>query len=86
MPKISQFLGISIYMYFDDHAPPHFHALYGGQEAAISIRDLSVLHGTLAPRVLGLVLEWAALHRLELAEAWRRVENGRSPGRIEPLA
>jgi len=37
MPRISVFLGIVITMYFDDHAPPHFHARYSGQEAAIGM-------------------------------------------------
>lgn len=29
MPIISRFLGILISMYWNDHAPPHFHARYG---------------------------------------------------------
>lgn len=33
MPRISIFFGIVIYMYYDDHDPPHFHALYEGMEA-----------------------------------------------------
>ena len=85
VPKLSEFLGIRIYMYWKDHGRPHFHAWYAGQDASISIPDLSVLHGELAPRVLGLVLEWAVLHREELEEAWRRVENGKPPGWIDPL-
>jgi hypothetical protein len=28
LPKISEFFGIDIYMYFEDHPPPHFHAQY----------------------------------------------------------
>jgi Domain of unknown function (DUF4160) len=28
MPTISMFYGILIKMFFDDHAPPHFHAEY----------------------------------------------------------
>jgi hypothetical protein len=33
MPRISMFFGIVVYMYYDDHYPPHFHALYEGSEA-----------------------------------------------------
>jgi hypothetical protein len=33
MPRISEFFGVLIYMYYNDHAPPHFHAEYGGREA-----------------------------------------------------
>jgi len=32
MPTISWFYGISIRMYFNDHAPPHFHAIIGGDD------------------------------------------------------
>ncbi|MEO5946476.1 MAG: DUF4160 domain-containing protein [Chitinophagaceae bacterium] len=66
MPSISRFLGIVIYFYYRDHNPPHFHAVYGEFEAEIVIEDLSVDVGYLPPRVLGLVMEWAALHKAEL--------------------
>ena len=39
MPRISEFYGIVIYMYYSDHAPPHFHAIYGQFEAEILIRS-----------------------------------------------
>jgi len=32
MPTISWFYGNSIRMYFNDHAPPHFHAIIGGDD------------------------------------------------------
>ena len=59
MPEISRFLGIVIAMYFKEHAPPHFHAKYGGDRAAFSIQDLNLIEGRLPPRVVSLVLEWA---------------------------
>ena len=37
MPQISAFYGIVIAMYFNDHVPPHFHAIYAGDEATINI-------------------------------------------------
>jgi hypothetical protein len=67
VPKISEFLGIVIYVYWRDHGPPHFHAIYGEQEALIAIENLSVLEGKLSPRVLGLVIEWATLHKTSYA-------------------
>ena len=85
MPKISEFFGIAIYMYFDDHPPPHFHARYAGFEAVIRIDDLRVERGELPPRALGLVVEWATLHRAELAEAWRQAEAAQPVSKIEPL-
>ena len=63
MPRISVFLGIVITMYFDDHAPPHFHARYSGQEAAIGIDPLTLLAGALPARVVGQVFEWAQTTR-----------------------
>jgi len=70
MPEISRFFGIIIAMYYDDHPPPHFHVRYGGQKAIIVISTLSLLRGELAPRVFGMVMEWAALHQAELLENW----------------
>ncbi|HPA45097.1 MAG TPA: DUF4160 domain-containing protein [bacterium] len=85
MPEISRFLGIVIAMYFKEHAPPHFHAKYGGHRAAFSIHDLRLVEGSLPPRIVALVLEWAFQHREELMENWKRVERREELQRIEPL-
>ena len=85
MPKLSEFFGIAIYMYWGDHGPPHFHARYGGEKASITIEDLSILAGGLSPRALGLVVEWAALHREELESAWRKASDNEPLDPIEPL-
>jgi len=78
MPEIYRFLGIVIAMYYNEHAPPHFHAKYGGQRAAFSIEDLRILEGKLPQRVISLVLEWAFLHRQELMETGIRQKEGRN--------
>jgi len=70
MPEISRFFGIVIRMFYDDHAPPHFHATYGSSRAIISVPELLVLKGSLPPRALGLVMEWAVVHREELIQDW----------------
>lgn len=70
MPEICRFLGIIITINYNDHAPPHFHVRYSGQKALVDIQTLSVLQGRLSPRVLGLVMEWAALHQAELIRDW----------------
>jgi hypothetical protein len=85
MPEISRFLGIVIAMYFKEHAPPHFHAKYEEQRAAFSIRDLTLIEGTLPSRVVSLVLEWAFQHRGELLENWGRAERKEQLRKIEPL-
>lgn len=63
MPTISTFYGVLIQMFWSNHAPPHFHALYAEFEALIDIRTLEIIRGKLPRRALVLVLEWAALHR-----------------------
>lgn len=85
MPEISRFFGIVIQMYFDDHAPPHFHARYGAKVARLGLGPVARLDGDLPPRALRLALEWGMLHEQELLENWRRLRAGRTPVRIAPL-
>ncbi|MGH8590910.1 MAG: DUF4160 domain-containing protein [Gammaproteobacteria bacterium] len=85
MPEISRFLGIIITMYFNEHNPPHFHARYGEHKAEIAIETLSLIAGRLPPRVLGLVMEWAALHRAELLEDWDLARRQAELKKIAPL-
>ena len=72
-------------MYFDEHEPPHFHAIYGDYEADVTIKPLQILAGTLPRRDLALVLEWAALHRAELPENWVLCRQHWRPENIQPL-
>ena len=72
MPRISALCGIVIAIYYDDHAPPHFHALYSGHEAVIRIDNLVLLAGGLPRRARALVGEWASAHRKELLGVWER--------------
>jgi hypothetical protein len=85
MPEISRFFGIVIAMYYDDHPPPHFHAIYGAEKAEFRIEPPGLLKGALSPRALALVTEWAAMHQAELLEAWGQREAGQRPRKIEPL-
>ena len=85
MPEISRFFGIVIRMYFDDHEPPHFQAIYGGTEAQVGIDPIMVFEGQLPYRAVSMVLEWAALHQRELMLDWRRLQSGHAAQRIEPL-
>jgi len=72
-------------MFFDEHAPPHFHAKYAEYEASIDIRSFSVLRGKLPPKALSLVMEWAAQHQDELMEDWALAERHGELKPIEPL-
>jgi len=85
VPTISAFYGILIQMFWKEHAPPHFHALYGEFEVLIDIRTLDVIRGAFPARALSLVSEWAGLHRRELMENWRLCEAKQTPNKITPL-
>lgn len=85
MPRISEFHGIIIEMFHREHAPPHFHASYAGDEAAIGIDPLLMMSGRLHPRVRRMVFEWAAMHQAELTDNWRLAERRGVLHRIEPL-
>ncbi len=78
MPVISRFYGIVIRMYYRDHAPPHFHAVYGENEVVVGIDPIAVIEGEAPNRIRSMVLEWAALHQSELRENWRRSQVGDS--------
>ena len=83
--EVGRFYGIVVRIDFREHKPPHFYARYAETEAAIGIRDLTLLEGELRERARVLVLEWAAEHRHELLEAWERAQRGEAPGKIAPL-
>ncbi len=85
MPQISRFFGIVVYMYFNDHAPPHFHAEYGEYEAVYTIETLEILRGKLPRRAHSMVVEWATFNRDELRENWDIARRMESLNRIDPL-
>ena len=85
MPKVCEFFGISIYFYYNDHAPPHFHARYAGDDAVFDIETLELLEGQPSPRVRGLVIEWAAMRQDELRRAWQQARDAQPLDPIEPL-
>ena len=85
MPEICRFFGVIIRMYFDDHEPPHFYAIYTGMEVQIGINPIVVLHERLPRRALSMVIEWAALHQQELMNNWNTMRFNEQPAKIEPL-
>jgi hypothetical protein len=72
-------------MFWTDHSPPHFHALYAEYEAQISIQTLEVIRGELPKRALAMVLEWTSDHRAELMEDWELCARMQTPRKIAPL-
>jgi hypothetical protein len=84
MPEISRFLGIVVYMLYDDHRPPHFHAEYGEYRVSVEITT-GVVEGRFPRRALKAVTEWYELHRDELLEDWNLAEQHRPLNPIPPL-
>jgi hypothetical protein len=72
-------------MFYDDHAPPHFHAIYGKDQVTIEIQTLLVRRGHLPQRAIALVLEWAANHRQELTANWELAQRHSRLNQIAPL-
>jgi len=85
MPRISQFYGIAVYMYYRDHVPPHFHAIYAEHEAEIDIASATIMEGKLPRKARNLVEEWAEIHRQELRHNWDLARAGEPLEQIEPL-
>ncbi len=86
MPVISKFYGIVIRMVFIQPFAAHFHAFYDNSELVVGIHPLRILQGEAPRRMRAMVLEWAALHQLELVEAWGQLRAARKPASIAPLA
>jgi hypothetical protein len=85
MPRISEFYGIVVTMYSNDHAPPHFHARYGEYEAKIDISTGQIFAGQLPTRARRLVREWAGLHTAELQINWEHAQARTPLASIDPL-
>ena len=85
MPTISMFRGIKITMYWSDHMPPHFHAMYGSEEILVSIKELEVLEGSFPKKQLKMVLGWAAIRQDELMDNWELAVRQQELFEIEPL-
>lgn len=83
--RISAFFGITIWMYYNDHQPPHFHAEYEGDEALIVIGTGDIYAGVLSRRALRLVQEWEELYRDQLLTNWELARELRALNPVPPL-
>ena len=84
MPILSRFYGITVYMNYQDHEPPHFHARYQDQEVLVELHS-GLLRGTFSRRALRLLIEWMELHKEELERNWVRARNKEPLQPIQPL-
>jgi len=85
VPRISEFYGIVIAMYYREHGVTHFHATYAGDTVVISIETGAVIAGVVSARALRLTQEWAVAHRDELRLNWSRAREDAPLERIDPL-
>lgn len=84
MPEICRFLGMTIYILYNDHSPPHFHAVYG--EYAITVEIISgVVEGRFPTRALKALIEWHDLYKPKLLEDWQLAEQHQPLRKIPPL-
>jgi Domain of unknown function (DUF4160) len=79
MPEVARFYGIVIKVFFGDHSPPHFHAIYGEYNALVSIESLELIEGDLPNRAEKLVLEWSILYQQDLLQMWNTQEFRKLP-------
>ncbi len=84
MPELSRFLGIVVYMLYDDHRPPHFHAEYGEYHTSVEIES-GVMEGRFPRRALAALMEWYDMHKAELAEDWELAARHQPLRKIPPL-
>jgi hypothetical protein len=87
MPRISEFFGIAIYMYWFDtqkHKAPHFHARHGGQEAVFDLKG-NCLEGNLGSRANRLISEWCEEREDELQIAWQCATAGKELPWVLPI-
>lgn len=84
MPTIATVHGITIAVYYNDHDPPHFHAIQPGGEILVEIIGPRVFarRGNFPAAMERTVLYWAAQRGAELAVCWARAHSAIPPGKI----
>ena len=85
MPVISEFYGIKISMFWNEHMPPHFHAEYGGKSVIVDILNGVVIKGVFPFKQLKLVLAWCEIRRDELMRNWESAQGHDQLRKIDPL-
>jgi hypothetical protein len=85
MPVISEFYGIKIFMFWNDHIPPHFHAEYGDKKVLVDIVNGTVIKGVFPFKQLKLVLAWCEIHREALLRNWENDKQQLEINKIKPL-
>ncbi len=84
MPTISRFYGIIVFMNYNDHMPPHFHARYQDFEVTVAI-ETGVTEGKMPRRALQMIFEWSASYKDELLNNWTLARNHQPLLEIPPF-
>ena len=84
MPEICRFYGIVIFMNYNDHQPPHFHARYQEQEVTIEIQT-GIVQGKMSRRALRMLFEWSDKYQEELMRNWELARERRPLEKIPSL-
>ena len=82
MPTISIVDGVKIQIFYNDHNPPHFHAVLAEDEVLVVINSLELIRGSLPAAKLRRILDWAAEHQAALALSWVKCQDGEAPEEI----
>lgn len=69
MPVIAVVAGVRIYMYRDDHNPPHFHAKYSGDEEVFDIKGERI-RGSIGEKKRKKVRKWTKGKKDFLKNKW----------------
>ena len=84
MPELCRFLGIVIFMNFNDHNPPHFHANQADFEIIVEIGS-GIVEGKFPKRALSMVMEWYEMHQDDLMLDWELIKTTGEFNKIPPL-
>jgi hypothetical protein len=71
-----------LYMYPNDHPPPHFHVLYAEHRAVIDIQTMKLSEGNLPKAKLRAVMKWAKPRKAQLLSAWNIIQDNLVPEKI----
>jgi hypothetical protein len=82
MPTVASVDGVGIVFHFNDHPPPHFHAIIAEHRAMIDIETLEIVKGSIPRAKYRQIRSWAQSRREKLLKAWLECQSGETP---EPI-
>lgn len=71
-------------MYWSEHGPPHFHAVYGEYEITATIEG-GIVQGHFPKNALCAVLAWLELRQEELIHNWLLAQQDKPLNPVKPL-